>query len=71
MNKLKIAQRTSRVSIVEDNLLATSSSMGHCVSSDFFMGAGITKRFAQLYQKMMTDASSGQTRGSIFAFYDQ
>ena len=51
MNELKIAQRTSRLSIVEDNLFRTSSSMGHCVSSDFFMRAGITKRFAQLYPK--------------------
>ena len=48
MNELKIAQRTSRMSIVEENLFGTSSSMGHCVSSDFFMGAGIAERFAQL-----------------------
>ena len=71
MNDLKIAQRTSRMSIVEDNLFGTSSSMGHCVFSDFFIGAGIAERFAQLYPKMKTEASSGQTPGSIFAFYDQ
>ena len=29
MNELKLAQRTSRMSIVEDNLFGTSSSMGH------------------------------------------
>ena len=71
MNELKIAQRTSRMSIVEDNLFGTSSSMGHCVSSDFFIGAGIAERLAQLYPKMKTEASTGQTLGSIFAFYDQ
>ena len=71
MNELKIAQRTSRMSIVEDNLFGTSSSMGHCVSSDFFTGAGIAERFALLYPKMKTEASSGQTLGSIFAFYGQ
>ena len=71
MNELKLAQRTSRMSIVEDNLFGTSSSMGHCVSSDFFIGAGIVERLAQLYPKMKTEASSGQTLGSIFAFYDQ
>ena len=43
MNELKIAQITSRMSTVEDNLFGTSSSVGHCLSSDFFMGAGITK----------------------------
>ena len=71
MNELKIAQRTSRMSIVEDNLFGTSSSMGHCVSSDFFIGAGIADRLAQLYPKMKTEACSGQTLGSIFAFYGQ
>ena len=71
MNELKLAQRTSRMSIVEDNLFGISSSMGHCVSSDFFIGAGIAERLAQLYPKMKTEASSGQTLGSIFAFYDQ
>ena len=48
MNELKIAQTTSRMSIVEDNLFGTSSSMEHCVSSDFFIGAGIAERLAQL-----------------------
>ena len=71
MNELKLALRASRMSIVEDNLFGTSSSMGHCVSSDFFIGAGIAERFAQLYPKMKTEASIGQTLGSIFAFYDQ
>ena len=71
MNELKLAQRTSRLAVVEDNLFGTSSSMGHCVSSDFFIGAGLAERLAQLYPKMKTEASSGQTLGSIFAFYDQ
>ena len=71
MNELKLAQRTSRLSIVEDNLFGTSSSMGHCVSSDFFIGAGLAERLAQLYPIMKTEASSGQTLGSIFAFYNQ
>ena len=59
------------MSIVEDDLFGTSSSMGHCVSSDFFMGAGIAKRFDQLYPKMKTEASRGLAPGSVFAFYDQ
>ena len=66
MNEIQVAQRTSRVSILEDDLLGPSSSMGHCVSSDFFMGTGIAKRFDQLYTKWKTEASR-----SVFAFYDQ
>ena len=71
MNEIQVAQRTSRVSIVEDDLFGAPSSMGHCVSSDFFIGAGIAKRFGQLYPKMKTEASRELAPGSVFAFYDQ
>ena len=75
MNELKIAQRTSRMSIVEDNLFGTSSSVGHCVSSDFFMGAGIAERFApnstqKWRPKLPADRHSDQSLHSTTNFQE-
>ena len=56
LNEIQAPKKTSQVTIVEDNLFGTSSSMGHCVSSVFFMGAGIAKRFDRLYPKMKREA---------------
>ena len=70
LNEIQAPKKTSQVTIVEDNLFGTSSSMGHCVSSDFFMGAGIAKRFDRLYPKMKTEACKKLTPGSVLAFYD-
>ena len=70
LNEIQAPKKTSQVTIVEDNLFGTSYSMGHCVSSDFFMGAGIAKRFDRLYPKMKTEACKKLTPGSVLAFYD-
>ena len=43
MNEIQVAQRNSTVTIAEDDRFGTSSSMGHCVSLGFFMGAGIAR----------------------------
>ena len=59
--EIQAPRKTSRVTIVEDDLFGTSSSMGHCVSSSFFIGAGIAKRFDRLSPKMKTKARKGST----------
>ena len=70
LNEIQAPKKTSQVTIVEDDVFETSSSMGHCVSSDFFMGAGIAKRFERLYPKIKTEACKKLTPGSVLAFYD-
>ena len=61
MNEIQIAQKTCKVPKVEDDLFGTSSSIGHCVFSDFFMGAVVARQFSQLYPKVKTKASREQT----------
>ena len=70
LNEIKEHQKTSQVTIVKADLFGTSSSMGHCVSSDFFMRAGIAKRFNRLHPQMKDQASTTRTPGSVFAYYD-
>ena len=70
MNEIQASQGHSQVTVVKDNLSGTSSSMGQCVPTGFSMGAGVAKRFDQLYPGMKTEASTGLTPGSVFAFYD-
>ena len=45
--------------------------MGHCVSSDFHMGAGIAAKFNQLYPQIKQEASKNLTPGSVFAYHDK
>ena len=71
MNEIQLAQSTPKMTIVEEDLFWNSSSMVHCVSSDFSMGAGIAQRFDRLCPQMKTEASRELLPGSVFAFYDQ
>ena len=49
LNEIQAPKKTSQVTTVEEELFGTSFGMVHCVSSDFFMGAGFAKRFDRLY----------------------
>ena len=71
INEIKIDQSTSKVTLVNDEFFGTSFSTENCVCSDFFMGAGIARRFDQIYLQMKTEASRALTLGSVEAFYDQ
>ena len=48
MNEAQLTHSTSKMTTVEDHFFGTTSSTGHSVSSDFFLGAGIAKRFDRL-----------------------
>ena len=69
MKEIQVAQRNLKVTIVDD-LFGTSTSMGHCISSDVFMGAVIAQRVDQLYPQVKNEASTELTLRSVFAFYD-
>ena len=69
LNEIQEHKKTS-VTIVEGDLLGTSSSMGHCFFPIFFMGAGIAKRFKRLHSQMKDQAFTTLTPGSVFAYYD-
>ena len=59
------------IRIVTENLFSRHYSMGHCVSSDFHMGAGIAAKFHQLYPEINQEASKNLTPGSVFAYHDK
>ena len=70
LNEIQEHQKPSLVKIVESDLFGTSSSRGHCVSCDFFMGPGIAKRFNRIYTQVEHQASTTLKPGSVFAYYD-
>ena len=70
MNKIQVAQRKSKETIVEDNLCGTSFSQRQCVSSELFILAGLAKQFNRLYLRIKREASKTMTPGSVFAKYD-
>ena len=70
LNEIQEHQKTSQVTILEGDLFVTSPSMGHCVSSDFFIGAGIAERFNRLYSQMKDQTSTILKPRSVFAYYD-
>ena len=59
------------IRIVRENLFSRNYSMGHCVSSDFHMGAGIAAKLNQLYPQIIQEASKNLTPGSVFAYHDK
>ena len=66
----EICQTRYNVNIVYDNI-CSSSSMAHCVSSDFAMGVGIADQFDRLYPRIKTQSSKNLAPGSVFAYYDK
>ena len=70
LNEIQEPKKTSQVIILENDLFGTSPSMRHCVSSEFFTGAVIAKRFDRLYPKMKTEACKKLISGSVLEFYD-
>ena len=68
MNEIQVAQRNLKATMLEDGLFGTASSAGHCIFTEFFMGAGIAKQFDQLYPQMKREASKNLNPGSVFCF---
>ena len=59
------------IRIVTEKHFSKNYGMGHCVSSDFHMGAGIAAKFNQLYPQIKQKASNNLTPGSVFAYHDK
>ena len=70
MEEIQATQGHSQVTVVKDDLFGTLFSMGHFVSTDVFIGAGIAKGFDKIYPGMKTEAPTGLTPASVFAFFD-
>ena len=71
LNELQRRDTTKNVRIVKENLFQQHCSMGHCVFSDFYMGAGIAAKFNQLFPQIKRKASRNLIPGSVFAYYDK
>ena len=51
------------IRVVTENTFSRNYSRGHCVSSDFHMGAGIAAKVNQLYPQIKQEASKNLTPG--------
>ena len=71
MNEVQVAPSNLELTTVEGDLFATSSGMGHCVSSDVFKGVGLAKQLDRLQPQVKHGASKNRNVGSVFSFYDQ
>ena len=60
----------SNIKITKDDLFRTPSSMGHCVSSHFFMGAEIAEQFDHFYPRIKQEAWTTLAPWSVFANND-
>ena len=71
LNELQRRDTTKNVRIVKENRFQQLCSMGHCVSSYVYMGAGIAAKFNQLFPQIKRKASRNLIPGSVFAYYDK
>ena len=70
MNEIQ-QDTTKNIKIVKEDIFRKTCNVGHCVSSDFHIRAGIAAKFNQLYTKIKRKASKKLIPGSVFEHYDK